>query len=77
MQVPALDWLLHEGYSIFWSAFHDEKMMNVANATMSACGRLLPVVLMKFKQFQRPLLRKAVIEVQSLMTRFLNVCFAQ
>jgi hypothetical protein len=39
MQVAAMDGLLHEGYSIFSSAFHDEKMMNVANATMSACGR--------------------------------------
>ncbi len=70
-----MDWLLHEGYSIFWSGFHDVKMMNVANATMSACGRFLPVRMKYFRCFERPLLGKADIKPETPEIESENVRF--
>ncbi len=48
MQVPAMDWLLHEGYSIFWSVSHDEKMMNVANHPKRKSPNLQPIRIVSF-----------------------------
>ncbi len=48
MQVPVIDWLLHEGYAIFWSVSHDEKMIIVANDTKRQLPILRPIRIVSF-----------------------------